>query len=265
MDPLEGQLSPEDQAVIEEFDKQLGITGQSDEPQLILGKFKSQEDLITAYQNLERKLGSSNQQTTPKNSSQEPVTAKPEQKLELGVEPEKPEVNKPTRPLSEYLQEMGQGEGVTDEMRQELKDTYNLDDGTIDLMDATARQSYRASVEEIVREAGGQEALDRLSDWVGKTYTPAQIAEINQALKNDLLRGPLIRDLSSKMKSSYNAPAQRGQEPTNLGVATTQGFATDSEMQTAMADQRYTNPQHPEHARYVDEVHTRFANSPHLH
>lgn len=264
MDPLEGQLTPEQQAAVEkEFDQALGITDKTDQPQeLILGKFKNVEDLQKAYVELERKQSQSgNKQTTP----QEPVAAKPDQKLELGVKPEAPEVNKPVRPLSDYLQEMGQGDGVSDELRQELKDNYNLDDGTIDMMDATARDSYRASVEEIVREAGGQEALDQLSDWVARTYTQAQINDINQALKNKMLRGPLIRDLTSKMNESYNAPVQRGQEPTNLGVATTQGFATDQEMKAAMANQRYTNPQHPDHQRFVEEVHARFANSPHLH
>jgi len=50
---LEGMVAPGQENILEQFIQEQ----QSQEPELLLGKFKSQEDLAKAYQELEKKLG----------------------------------------------------------------------------------------------------------------------------------------------------------------------------------------------------------------
>lgn len=263
----EPALTPEQEAYAKEFDTALQTTDGKPQPELLLGKFKTTEDLANAYKELEKKLGGPKPEAPKVETTPEEEPPIPEDmKLELGKKPEEGEAVE-ALPLIDYLQQAGENGGeLTNEVRATIKKAYKLDDATLDTMAATAADRYRQSVQQVVKAAGGQEQLEQLNQWVVQTYNDAQIADINKALKNDTLRESTITGLMQKMSQSYNAPTPATvAQPTNLSSGASGSYTTDADLHKDMADERYTNRNHPEHAVFVSQVQERFQQSTHLH
>lgn len=242
--------------------------------ELLAGKYKTTEDLVSAYKELEKKLGSSasegNQEDTPTETTDEPSSNQESKPSE-------------TPPSSNY------GEGITSALSNAgldveaiSKQFYSADglDGETkgklnELFGEEVVTAYLAGLESLNKEVsyeaeqaankvlevvGGEESWKSISQWAGTDKAPeAVVTEFNNALdSNDSNR---VQVASMALLAAYQA--MNGKEPsTNIRSlptaqsSTAKGFADNSEMIAAMRDKRYSTS-----AAYREEVGRRLAAS----
>jgi len=229
-DPTEAQ---DGEFSAEELDSiQVGESLEEQQQQLLAGKFKDAEDLEQAYVELQRKLGSRDQD--------EAESEQPEEEVEAETE----EVS------SDFLDRLW--EESQDEYSQEtLEALENMD--TADL--AQMYLEYRSQVEEggeveaISEEdvntlqgiVGGQEQYGQMMSWAQETLSEQEINMYDAVME----RGdPLacyfaVNALAFRFQEAqgYDGQMLTGKAP----ASQVQGFRSQAELVRAMSDPRYDN------------------------
>ena len=188
--------------------------------ELIAGKFKSQEDLLQAYQELEKKLGS---------SDKDPV----EQTLEAQEMPDLP-----TADITKYEQEVVDNGGLSEKSYGELE-KIGFSKQQVDNY-IQGQKSYADGVRNSIFDSvGGEESYLSLINWVSTNMPEDIINEYNGAV-NSLDQPKALRTLEyMKMKHDQASPS----EPRRLeGDAPSNGlkpFVDKNEWQKAMTDRLY--------------------------
>lgn len=145
-------------------------TAPSEEPkkeELILGKFKSQEDLIKSYQELERKQS------------------------ELSKTQEAPKEDKPLEADSKVNFDFSSAQ-------KEFDDTGELSQNTIDALEKAGLpksyiDNYIAGLDAVAKQfeqrafesTGGEENYKQMTDWVSKTLSESEIKQFNDNIGRD--------------------------------------------------------------------------------
>jgi len=232
-----------DQKMAEKFDQTQEAahntdtpTGQSQEgDELILGKFKSPEDLAAAYQELEAKLsGKSTEQEAEtsevsKDSSQEDIDKAAEEAVERaeGVDMES---------LSKEYFENGT---LADESYQALEKAgipREVVDQFIEGQEARATQIGS----QIVDKIGGQEQFNRMIEWASANldgdFLDAYNAEVESGDPRRMEQAvkALAYEYSQARPSEPNLMGGQGQGGQNIG-----GFQSMAQVTEAMSDPRY--------------------------
>ena len=144
-------------------------TAPSEEPkkeELILGKFKSQEDLIKSYQELERK------QTELNN----PKETKDEKPLEANQK-----VNFDFSLAQKEFDDTGELSEKTIESLEQAGLPKSYIDNYIVGLDAVAKQFEQRAFE----STGGEENYKQMTDWVSKTLSESEIKQFNDNIGRD--------------------------------------------------------------------------------
>ena len=134
--------------------------------ELILGKFKSQEDLIKSYQELERKQTELNK----------PKETKDEKPLEANQK-----VNFDFSLAQKEFDDTGELSEKTIESLEQAGLPKSYIDNYIVGLDAVAKQFEQRAFE----STGGEENYKQMTDWVSKTLSESEIKQFNDNIGRD--------------------------------------------------------------------------------
>jgi predicted transcriptional regulator len=177
---IEGMVAPGQENILEEFVKEQ----ETQEPELLLGKFKSQDDLAKAYQELERKLGQPKQEADPEPSPAEgysadqavgiygegPVEALKEKGIDMADVMFKADQG---QDISEHYDTLAETFGVT---RQVVENYVSKAQGSAPAEAPGLTESDAAELKAMV---GGDAAFSKLSQWAAGNLDQAELAKYN--------------------------------------------------------------------------------------
>ena len=193
----------------------------SEEPkkeELILGKFKSQEDLIKYYQELERKQTELNK----------PKETKDEKPLEANQK-----VNFDFSLAQKEFDDTGELSEKTIESLEQAGLPKSYIDNYITGLDAVAKQFEQRAFE----STGGEENYKQMTDWVSKTLSESEIKQFNDNIGRD-------NDIALfTIKGMYARYSAETREP-NLATGSNaqqsgSGYESIGQMKADMANPKY--------------------------
>jgi hypothetical protein len=216
---------------------------------LILGKFKSQDDLIKSYQELEKKLG---QRTPPANTESQP----PADPLKIDNAPP----SEPTKPepisFDKYAEHYTTNGNLADEHFAELE-AKGIPRNVVDTYLNGLKAQSQLTAQTVYSMVGGQEQYTAMTAWAKANLSAEEVNAYNNAVSNgdDGQRKMAIAGLQARYNGTREGDLLSGKGTTH-SVA---GFASWGDVQTAMRDKRYGKD-----ASYTAEVQSRLAASPNL-
>lgn len=238
-----------------------GAEDQGGQPEgdLILGKFKSQEDLAKAYKELEQKLGGSGgqqqQQEDSEGSSDTKQTSQDSGPTDLTMQ--KPEDSSgDDAPKAEQMI----AEALRDQKDIPYEDLKGLgiSQSQADLMARGIQaeaDAFRASIFEV---AGGQEEYQKLTKWAVENVDADELEAYNTAVNegNTGTAKALLRGLRASYKAAQDDGEPLRIKGTGSGTGRLQPFETQADLTDAISDPRYDTDR-----KYRREVEQRVAIS----
>lgn len=205
---------------------------------LIAGKFKSQEDLVKAYNELQSKLGQDTSEDE-KEPAEEPVEATEEVPAEETTE--SPEVFNTA--ATQYAEK---GE-LSEETIAELSkmDTKDLISQYMDFYNksnqAAQQQAVDADAEKAILDSvGGKDSYQEIVSWAANNLDQAEIDSYNQVTNsgNAAAIKFAVEALSNRYKNAegYEAPLVTGRK---AATESNNRFRSHGELSRAIADPRY--------------------------
>ena len=237
------------------------ITGQTDEipegynpdgtPQeeLIAGKFKSQEDLLQAYQELEKKLGSNNtNDTTVDETPAEPKAE--ETKAEPKAEETPTDTEAPA--FSKFHEEFQANGSLSEDSYSELQ-KMGLSKNDVDAYIEGQKAIAEKFTSKVFELTGGEDSYNNLVAWASENMDAGTIAEYNEALqKGDSDKVFRLVEYMN-LKQGNTAPSEpnriEGQATNDTGGL--KPFASKLEWQQATANKLYGRD--PKYTNMVDK------------
>ena len=175
---------------------------------LILGKFKTQEDLIAAYQGLEQKLGATN--------------------------------NAPGF-LGDLIKESGDYFNAHGEMSDEHYKKFEANGISRDYVDqylGGIRATADAETTRLFGTIGGEENFNQMSEWMGESLPEAEVTAYNNVVTKGTAEEVTV--LLQGMYARYQAATGAGKTQIQGTVSSTaSGFRSRGEVMAAMSDPRY--------------------------
>ncbi len=178
---IEGMVAPGQENLLEEFVKEQ----QTQEPELLLGKFKSQDDLAKAYTELEKKLGQQRQEPTQETASpSQSYTA--EQAVEVYGQEAVEALQSKGINLAEVMHQADNGEDISQHY-DTLAETFGVTRQVVENYVAKAQAGEPAAeagltdadAAEIKAMVGGDEGFNELSQWAAANLQKDELAEYN--------------------------------------------------------------------------------------
>ncbi len=210
------------------------------DPELILGKFKTQEDLVAAYTALEKK------------QSQEPVEPAKGDPPKVEDPPKKP-AQIPTEPTAKVGDEGGidiaaiekewfDNDGLSDKTYKQLQEKKGLDRTTVDVIIAGRQAQAAEFTAELAKTTDGVENMNKILEWAKELPKEAQEAFNKVTASGDLEQSKLAL---AGLQAQY--VAANGKTPSLVeddveSNATTGGakpFENRAQVVEAMKDKRY--------------------------
>jgi len=236
---------------------------ETDENGLILGKFKSVEDLAASYKELEGKLGQVTEEDQPQ-TEEETETTEPEFNAEEfygdGLASVLEEVGIDPQEISNRFQESGEineddyaklGEAG---FSKQVIDTYL--DGLRGASGATGQDIASAQIQGIKDSIGGDETYGKMVTWALDNLPAEDVKAFNDL--TETADAPAIKLAVQGLYSQYNNAM--GVEPNLVsGRASSSGptpYRSTAEVVTAMSDPRYGKD-----VTYTEDVQRRLGGS----
>jgi len=210
---------------------------------LIDGKFKSQDDLLKAYKELQSKLGKSDPEEEEEDEEEAPEAPTEESE-------EASPVDKRVKLFTDISTRLGADGSVNDEDKEALTSMDSADlveayfkyaaqqKGVAQQTAATQREmkSIRDSV-------GGDEAYGEMIQWAGSNLSEAEVDQFNAVVgtNNPAAIKYAVESLSNRWKGAegYEAPLVTGKKAPSKSKA----FRSQAELARAISDPRYqTDP-----------------------
>ena len=204
--------------------------------ELIGGKFKSQDDLLKAYQELEKK--NSQKQEEPAPTEQKDTQDKPADDGSFSA--------------AKYEQEFVESGSLSDNSYAELE----AKGFTRQQVDAyiKGQQAYAQSLQsDIYSSVGGQENYIETINWASENMSPDIIKEYNDAV-DSMDKDRILRTLEyMSLKKGQSAPRETRRLEGNAPASGVQPFSNKNEWQRAMTDRLYGKD-----AKYTNMVDQRY-------
>ena len=253
--PTEGEeMSLEEQLAQQEAAQQ-NPSGQEEQPtqqeetqqqqqqdDLILGKFKSQEDLAEAYENLEKKLGEKQPEEQPTETE------------------DKGDTDSETNDVSNAIEDAATAyaeKGELSEANYKELEKLNITKDIVDTYIKGQEAMIAAEEIEIANSIGGQENYEAMAEWASNNLPAEEInsfEEIVVGSNNKEAAKMAVKGLYARFLS------EGGQQPSirqgNTSGAAVQPFQSNAQVVEAMRDKRYEND-----PAYREEVERRLAVS----
>lgn len=178
---IEGMVAPGQENILEEFIQEQ----QNQEPELLLGKFKSQEDLAKAYAELEKKLGQQSSEPTqePASPSQGYTT---EQAVEVYGQEAVEALQSKGINLAEVMHQADNGQDISQHY-DTLAETFGVTRQMVENYVSKAQAGEPAAdagltdadAAEIKALVGGDEGFNELSQWAAANLQKDELADYN--------------------------------------------------------------------------------------
>lgn len=236
---LEEQLAQQEAAKTSEGQPPSGSEEQQPEAEeeLILGKFRSQEDLAEAYENLERKLGETRQQ---------------EQVSEENSTEQNSNVSEAIQNASDAFY----NEGALSEENYKALEENGIPREFVEAYVRGQEATMEAEVTDITNSIGGQENYEAMSEWARNNLPSEEIDSFDQIVESSTPDAAkmAVKGLYARFIS------EGGQQPTirqgQTSGSAVQPFNSSAQVVEAMKDRRYeTDP------AYREEIERRLAVS----
>lgn len=259
-------MSEEFKLNTEEFNEAQGETPESEAEQqppqdggdsnLILGKFKTQEDLAKAYQNLEKKLGSGGTDVPETETGDEPKEPEKDvDSLEITQDESEPEGNESGINFQRYSEILSENNGtLTEEAYEELegkgipRDVVNVYINGLQLQQKQ-QQDFGVNL------VGGADNYAAMQSWAASNMAPEDISSFNEAVtsSNRFVVEAAISTLYQKFQNATGKESKliQGSPSATSGI---QPFESFDEQVAAMSDPRYRTD-----AKYRKEFEQRLA------
>ena len=226
---------------------------------LIGGKFKSQEDLLKAYNELQAKLGKGESEEGEEPSEEQPET--PEEETPEEVE-ETTEADEIVERVSKAYLDTGE---LTDESIEELSKLDSKDLVKAYMTQYAAReaaakaQAVDANAEKAILDSvGGADSYQQMVQWAAANLDAAESDSYNQVINSGNVAAIkfAVEALSSRYEASEGreAPLVTGKKAS----VKVEGFRSNAELSRAIADPRYHND--PAYRQDVEEKLARSSN-----
>lgn len=204
--------------------------------ELIAGKFKSQEDLVKAYEELQKKLGQPREEAPADQLTEPQATEQPVEQGGFSV--------------TAYEQEFAESGSLSDKSYSELESKGF----TRDQVDAyiKGQQAYATSLRsEIYNSVGGEESYTQLIRWASENVDPAAIKEYNDAV--DAMDQPrIMRSLEyMNLKYGQNQPREARRLEGDSPSGGIQPYANKNDWQRDMTSRLYGKD--PKFTNMVDQ------------
>ena len=235
---------------------------ETDENGLILGKFKSVEDLAASYKELEGKLGNTptdqTEESTEETVEQEESDNNYQELYGEGVYEVLQEVGIDPQDISNRFMQEG---GLNDEDYSKLQEggfSRTLVDTYLEGLKSTGNVVEIATqqIEGIKESVGGSESYEQMTAWALSNLPANEVEAFNQLTETG--SAPAIKLAVQGLYSQYNNAM--GIEPDLVtGKAPTSGpnpFRSTAEVVAAMSDKRYGKD-----VTYTQSVQNKLANS----
>ena len=205
--------------------------------ELIGGKFKSQEDLLKAYQELEKK-----------NSQKQPEPDQSEKEITQKTEP----AADGSFTTTAYEQEFVENGSLSDNSYAELE-AKGFSRAQVDAY-IKGQQAYASSLQnEIYSSVGGQENYMETINWASENMSPDIIKDYNDAV-DAMDKDRILRNLEyMSLKKGQSAPRETRRLEGNAPASGVQPFTNKNEWQRAMTDRLYGKD-----AKYTNMVDQRY-------
>lgn len=255
-DPTEGP-TPEamaaEQAALEQGEKLISAQEQdrqrmydeadasNEDVSLIGGKFKSQEDLLKAYNELQKKLG---QEASEEEEGTEEEQPEASEEAAEEVEETSEVVTQAVDYMTQLGKEFDESGAVSDEAIEKLSSMDSKDLVAAYLKynaKAQAATLQQSQVNDIMATVGGTEAYTEMVSWAGQNLPAEEVADFNAvtATNNPVAIKFAVQALSAKWKGAegYEAPLVTGRKAPSKSKA----FRSQAELARAIADPRYSS------------------------
>ena len=225
---------------------------------LIGGKFKSQDDLLKAYNELQKKLSAPSEGDDEESEEE----AAPEAVEEA---PEATEIDENVRTFVDISQRFEAEGGLSEEDvatlsamdSKTLIETY-FKYHAVQTNNAQAQAATQAEMASIRQSVGGDEAYGEMIQWAGSNLNEAEIDQFNAvvATNNPAAIKYAVESLSNRWKGAegYEAPLVTGRKAPSKGKA----FRSQAELARAISDPRYSTD--PAYRQDVEEKLARSGN-----
>lgn len=218
------------------------------QPPLIDGKFKSQEDLLAAYKELEKKLHKPEEET-----EEEPVE-------EEAQEPEIPVSQQSMQKAADVFKEKGE---LTPDVIEDLSkmDSKELVKAYMDFYRKNQQQSIQQSaISDIQNIAGGEQGYNDLVQWASTNLPEQDVLEFNKVAESNNVAAIkfAVEALNNRYKNSegYEGQLITGKSPTNDGL---KPYRSHAELVRDIG-----NPLYNSDPAFRQDVEARLARSPEL-
>ena len=222
------EFNEQEQAALEVAEK-LG----QEENELLAGKYKNAEELESAYLELQKKLGSDDDDAEVDTESDEP-----EEEVSAGV-------SLITDASKEYFENDGKlspdtmskfSEMSAQDLVQAYMDVQKnnpIEPGAQDTSDLTD-----AEINSIYNSAGGEAEYGRLTSWAAQNLAEDKMDAFNSVVNNG--EALAIQMAVAGLRSEYeNQEGYEGRMLTGKAAKTQDGFRSQAEVVQAMSDPRY--------------------------
>ena len=207
---------------------------------LIDGKFKSQEELLKAYKELQSKLGKSEPEEEEE-PSEEPVEATEEEKEE------EVEISENVKTFTEIATRFDTEGGLTPEDMETLTsmDSKSLIETyfkyhAVQTAKTTQEVATAQQLKSIRDSVGGDDAYGQMIQWAGQNLSPEEIDSFNSVANsnNAAALSFAVEALSNRWKSveGYEAPLVTGKK----APSKSKSFRSQAELARAISDPRYS-------------------------
>lgn len=245
--------------------------------ELLAGKFKSQEDLVKAYKELESKLGQQQPQQQPEQEqTQEQTDTTTEEKTETK------EGEGGDDPYAVYGEAVGSALKAAEvdpaAAAKEFEETGTLSDESFEKFEKAgfpkemveaylrgvaaatenATQITEAQIEQIKAVAGGEEGYAKLQQWMATNVDAAELEQFNETVGS----GDLAATIAAVSAMNNRYQQDIGREGTLRGgkaAAQSEGYASEAEYLADMAKPEYKTSQ-----AFRDQVAAKLAKSPNV-
>ncbi len=211
---------------------------ENSEAALIGGKFKSQDDLLKAYNELQKKLG----QDTPEETDEAPEETEeaPEE-----VPEDQPEVIKQT---TDYMVELQKTYGDNGELPEEAIEHFSKMDPK-DLIESYLAYSSKtragtvqqSEINQIKEAVGGEQAYGDMLEWARDNLSQDEIDDFNAVTGTGNVAAIrfAVDSLGNRWKSNvgYEAPLVTGKRASSKPA----GYRSHAELARDIADPRYNS------------------------
>ena len=222
---------------------------------LLAGKFKTPDDLVKAYKELESKLGAPKPEADEVVTTEEKPAADAPARTDGTIDTSKPAEAKPEEKaftLAEVAEELSESGEISKETYEKLE-AKGLSKSDVDTWAEGIKARGAVLANDLRAAAGGEKEFNALLEWARTGLEADEIQAYNDAVAggNPTVAKMLLRSMRAayeskngrdpKLVGGDNVPASGGVQP----------FASVEQMTNAMGDVRYRED--PQYRKKVDQ------------